>query len=344
MISFVTAVLLLAATPAPAPKNVILLVADGAGPAHFTFAAHLRGTEFRIGTMPVLGLHTTGSADRPVTDSAAASTAFATGKKVNYGALGLDPATGAELPTVLEMAEAKGMATGLVTTAPFWDATAAAFAAHIDDRYKPGVREQMLSRGVEVIAGGGLEKFGKEGVPPLDAFAKSYGYAAASTRAELASVQGPRVLAVFPTDDRDGDFAEIRLPDLARWALDRVGDDPDGFFLLIEHEGTDTASHYNLSADVREGLISFDEAVGVALDFASKRDDTLVLVTADHETGGLRLTETRSGRLRMEWSTVEHTATAVPIFAYGPGSAAFAGLQENTDVGRKLIAIVSSKK
>jgi alkaline phosphatase len=333
------AAILLAATAQPAPKNIILLIADGTGPAHYTVAKQARGADFRIGAMPVIGLVTTPCADRNVTDSAAAATALASGVKTNYEMLGQDPA-GNPLMTVLDHAEKRGKATGLVTTADFWDGTPAAFAAHANNRHDAGVAEQMLRKEIEVIAGTGMQKFGKNELPPFDAFVKDSGYTAITTRAELDAAKGSRLLAVFPGQDRDLDVPEAPLPVLARWAIDRLADDPEGFFLMIEHEGTDSSSHQNNVADTRKALISFDEAVGVALDFASKRKDTLVLVTGDHETGGMRITELKSGRFRFEWSTAEHTATMIPIFAYGPGAEAFGVIQDNTDVGKKLIAAV----
>lgn len=336
----VAAILFAATAALPQPKNVILIVGDGAGLAHFTVAKQVRGAAFRIGTMPVVGLVTTHCADRYVTDSAAAATALATGFKTNYETLSLDPVTGASLPTVLEKAEKKGKATGLVTTAFFWDATVAAFAAHGKHRSEPGVMDQMVRQGIEVIGGAGQDRFGKNGLPSFEDFAAKAGYTPISTRAKLDSARGPRLLAAFPAQPRDLDPLEAPLPVLARWAIDRLDDDAEGFFLVIEHEGTDSASHQNHSVDVRAALTSLDEAVGVALDFAAKRTDTLVIVTADHETGGLRLSETKLGRFRMEWSTSDHTASAVPIFAFGPGSSVFGGVQDNTDVGKKLLATI----
>ena len=341
----ILATLILAATAAAPPKNVILLVADGTGTGHFTVARNLRAEKFRIGTMPVVGLHATHCADRAVTDSAAGATAFATGFKTNYEMVSLDPKTLAPLPTVLEEAEKRGKATGLVTTASFWDATPAAFAAHVKHRSEAlEIARQMLASGVDLVAGAGLQRFGADNIPPFADFAASVKYTGITTRADLDAAKGSRLLAVFPSQDRDLDNPEAPLPVLAHWAIDRLDDDPDGFFLMIEHEGTDSSSHQNNHVDVRKALISFDEAVGVALDFAQKRGDTLVVVTSDHETGGMRVSETKTtSRWRIEWSTGDHTATAVPVFAYGPGSAAFAGFQDNTDVGKKLFDAVLSK-
>jgi len=345
VIPIVTAALLLFATPqaaaAPAtPKNIILLVSDGAGPAQYTAMKIVRGDKFRIGTMPVIGLTMTACADRAVTDSAAGATALATGFKTNYESVSIDPQTGAPLETVLERAEKLGKVTGLVTTAEFWDATPAAFAAHAKHRHNEGVREQVVQHGIEVIAGAGFEEFGKDGAPSFETFAKTYGYTPITTRAQLDAATGPRLLAAFTQQERDADFPEARLAVLAQWAIDHLKDNPQGFFLMIEHEGTDSASHQNQSWDLRNALTSFDEAVGVALDFASQRNDTLVIVTADHETGGMRISDSKTGRWRPEFSTIEHTATAVPIFAFGPGSQLFGKFQDNTDVGRLLLSFV----
>lgn len=340
----ILASILLAATVAQ-PKNVILLVADGAGVGHFTVMRNLRGENFNTGLMPVIGFHATHCADRAVTDSAAAATALATGFKTNYEMVSVDPKTLAPLPTVLEAAEKIGKATGLVTTANFWDATPAAFAAHSKHRRDPGVDLQMLRSGADVIAGTGEEDFSRELSPEAAQAAKENGYTVVNTRAELDAVKGAKLLAYFPYQERNVDVPEAPLPVLAKWALDKLDDDPDGFFLLIEHEGVDSSSHQNHHLDLRKSLTSFDEAVGVALEFAKKRGDTLVLVTADHETGGLRVSETKTtSRWRIEWSASDHTATAVPLFAFGPGAAAFAGFQDNTEVGKKLLAAVAGGK
>lgn len=339
------AALLLAATAPAAPKNVILLISDGSGLGHFTFARNIRGDAFRIGTMPVVGVFTTQCADRAVTDSAAAATALATGAKTNYEMVSLDPKTLEPLETVLEVAKKQGKAAGLVTTAAFFDATPAAFAAHAKHRHDKGVDAQMLRSGADLIAGTLLEDFTNELSPELAQVATDNGWTVLNTRAQLdAAPQGKKLLAVFRWQERNLDQPDAPLPVLAKWAIDHLDDDPEGFFLVIEQEGTDSSSHQNHIADLRKALASFDEAVGVALDFAAKRGDTLVIATADHETGGLRVTETKQlAKLRVEWSTTDHTGTMIPIFAYGPGSAAFGGLQDNTDVGKKLKAAVLAK-
>jgi len=317
------------------PKNIILVIGDGMGPAHFTAARLTRGAEFQIGRMKTIGLATTSCADRAVTDSAAAATALSTGFKAKYEAVGID-ANGEAKPTVLEVAEKAGKATGLVTTSYFYDATPCSFAAHAPHRDRHAdIARQMLASGAEIIVGSVTDND-----LPVRELAKNAGFTVVTTFADLDTSTAPHILGVFPGQPRDLDFAEAPLPELARSAIARLSKSSKGFFLLIEHEGTDSGSHQNHRIDVDTALKSFDAAVGVALDFAEQSKDTLVVVTGDHETGGLRISETKLGRWRMEWSTGDHTAVAVPVFAFGPGASQFAGFQDNTDVGKKLLELV----
>ena len=343
-----TLLLAAAACSAPAPRSgagtdlphgIILIVGDGMGAAHFTLARLLRGDEYRIGRLPQTGLVATASANSRATDSAAAATAYATGIKTNNGFLGMD-SSGRAHETVAEIAESRGLATGLVTTAKFGDATPAAFAAHVQSRHERNViAGQLVDRGVDVLASNGLEWFGSDGAPSLEELAKRGGYLPVRTAAELQATGAGPVLAVFPSGEMDGDSPELPLPDLASWSIDRLSRDPDGFFLLLEHEGTDTASHNNDMTALEGSLRSLDQTVGVAMDFARERGDILVVVVGDHETGGLQIDGPWDAP-QDSWATRDHTGEAIPIFAAGPGAAAFTGFNENTAVGDALLALV----
>lgn len=331
------------AAAAPPPRNLIFFVGDGMGPAHVTILRSLRGDQFNIGRMRLAAFHFTASADHAVTDSAAGATAFASGVKTNSGALGVD-AAGKPQATVLEAAEKLGKATGVVTTTAFYDATPAAFLVHVKQRTeRQEIVAQMLRSGAELIAGAGVESFGTKGLPAIDTLAKEAGYALVRSKDELAADISPRTLVALPTQPRDLDQPDLPLPELTRWAIQRLQSDPDGFFLIVEHEGIDTSSHQNNNSDVAASLTSLDKAVGIALDFAAAGGETLVIVTGDHETGGLRLSEFRDGKLRGEWSTVEHTAVAIPLFAFGPGAGEINGLVDNTEVGKALFRLLRAK-
>lgn len=324
------------------PKNIILLVGDGMGAGQVTAARWIRGEKLQLLRMPVVSFMTTYCADEAVTDSAAAASAFATGMKTNYRALSVD-ADGNPRRTVLEAAHDAGKATGLVTTSDFWDATPAAFASHAKERYKdaPSIARQMVSSGADIVIGGGIDDLGKKELPTLEDLRKS-DRAVALTRAELEATKAARVLGVFKTQPNDTEDPDVPLAVLAKWAIEKLSDDPDGFFLMIENEGIDSSSHNNNSRDLAKALQQYDDAVGVALDFAAARGDTLVIAVGDHETGGLRIFQGRDlKKWRPEWATVEHSGTSIPLFAYGPGSESLTGYIDNTDVGRKLLAFVS---
>lgn len=321
------------------PKNVVLLVGDGMGPSHFAAAKLLRGEDFAAGRFPVTGVVSTRSASSVVTDSAAAATAMATGTKANNKSLGVDP-QGHPRTTLVELAARQGRATGLVTTSFICDATPAAFAVHTSRREAvEDIVHQLLDSEVDLIAGGGAELFGTEGLPTLTEAAEEHGWSLVTEPSALASAPAKKALAVFPSQKNAADVPGARLPDLARWALERLSTDPDGFFLLLEHEGTDAASHDNAAEDLKNSLRSFDETVALVADFARRRGDTLVLVVGDHETGGLRVLADGAGGVALEFGTAAHTGSFVPLFAMGPGSERFGGLYENTEIAHKVQAL-----
>jgi alkaline phosphatase len=320
------------------PRGVVLVIGDGMGAAHATLAGMLRGDRFAIGRMPHAGLVSTRSASSLVTDSAAAATALATGFRTANGYIGVD-ADGVTRQTVLELAESRRLATGLVTTAQFADATPAAFAAHHPDRKdRRVIAEQMVRSGADVLVSSGAESLGVA-LPALEDLAAPGRYHPVRTAQQLQAVREGRVLAVLPSGTHDGDSPEAGLPVLAGWALERLADDPDGWFLVIEHEGIDTASHHGVTDAVSSSLRSFDETIAVVLDHAARRGDVLVVVTSDHETGGLQLLGA-TGEPQLVWTTAGHTGAAVPIFAAGPGAEAFAGSLDSAAVGRALHAVV----
>ncbi|HLL24602.1 MAG TPA: alkaline phosphatase, partial [Kofleriaceae bacterium] len=315
------------------PRGVVLVIGDGMGVAHVTLAQRLRGEAFALGRMPHVGLVMTRSASSPVTDSAAAATALATGVRTANRHVGID-AHGKPHPTVLEVAEARGMATGMVTTASFADATPSAFAAHHQDRKASHeLAAQVLRSGADLLIGSRADALGVE-VPTLVDLARS-GYRIPRTLDELRASLGP-VLTAFRSGIHDGDSPDAPLPVLAAWAFDRLADERAGFFLLVEHEGIDTASHHNASAELEASLRSFDETVGVLHALVDRRGDVLMVVTGDHETGGLQITDAG-----VAWSTDGHTGEAVALFATGPGAEAFAGVHDLAAVGRALHAAVA---
>jgi len=335
-----------------APTNVILMIGDGMGTSHLTAAMIERG-DLHMERLPVGGMMATFASNRLVTDSAAAGTAMATGYKSYNGAISVSP-DGEPLKTVLEHAEDRGMATGLVTTCSVTHATPAVFASHIDSRSKQKeIARQMTSSGVDVLFGGGYSYFLPDDEPggtrtdglnlieelrermpvalTLEEFrALPEGRAAAAL---LHSGHPPTAPSRAPT-----------LAALARKALSILSKNDTGFFLMVEGSQIDWAGHENDHDWMVEETVDFDDAVGVVMDFAEANGRTLVVVTADHETGAYSVLDGSLERhevTRPNWGCGDHSAAMVPVLAYGPGADAFGGMIDNTHLGRVLIGFVS---
>jgi alkaline phosphatase len=302
-----------AQTPAPAdatarPRNVILMIPDGCGPAAITLARLVSGRPLVLDSL-LVGAVQTHSADSHVTDSAAGGTAYATGVKTRNRMVGVDP-EGRPLGTLVEAAETRGLATGLVTTADLADATPAAFVAHVAQRtLQDSIVLQMAGHHVDVllggdrarwqpIAAGGRRRDGRD----LLAEHRARGGTVVTTPAELAAARGLPLLGLFGigTDqialeiDRD----TLREPSLAQMtakALELLGPSPGGFFLLVEGGRIDDAGHDDDPAGVAREVLAYDRAVTLALAFARRDRRTLIVSVADHETGGLGLGR-RAGR------------------------------------------------
>ncbi|MDD5091217.1 MAG: alkaline phosphatase [Candidatus Wallbacteria bacterium] len=298
-------VLLLTATAlyawAGPAQNVIFMIGDGMGLAHVTMAHYANGAKLNMETMAFSGLATTHCLDSLVTDSAAAGTALATGCKTDSGMIATTPDLKPRL-TILEALDKRARKTGLVTTTTISHATPACFAAHVSQRgNEEEIASQLLGSGVDVMLGGGLSYFlpvssggrRKDGQDLIE-IAKSKGYTVVTDRSGLLRCRSDKVLGLFGKSylSFELDRNPAREPSLAlmtQKAVELLSGTETGFFLMVEGGRIDHAAHSNDIAGVLHDTLMFDKAVGIALDFARKNKDTLVLVTADHETGGLGL-------------------------------------------------------
>lgn len=300
-----------------APKNVILLIPDGFGPASVTMMRdYVRATEGRF-ELAFDSLHVgstrTASSDSRITDSAAAGTALATGHKTYNGAVAVDTA-GRPVATILEAAERQSMATGLVVTSRITHATPAVFSAHVRDRGDENeIAKQQLTKGIDVLLGGGARHFlpadeggAREDGRNLFAEAREAGYQVARSREAFDQADEGPLLGLFTPGhmayeiDRDP-AAEPSLRAMTTKALDLLHTDPDGFFLMVEGSRIDHAGHANDAAAHLHDNLAFEEAVVEALDFARHNEETLVLILSDHETGGLTVGRNRGGEGIYQW-------------------------------------------
>jgi alkaline phosphatase len=344
-------------------RNVILLIGDGMGVGPVAFArTRAAGPDGKLymERMPVTAFVRTHSADALVTDSAAAATALATGFKTNNGMVSVRP-DGKKYLTILEAAKSKGMATGLIATSAVTHATPACFGAHNQSRNnQPEIAEDLLSNKVNVIFGGGREYFlpktsggSKRGdEKDLILQAENFGYSYIQSAEQLASAHGPYVLGLFQNGALTTEAPEPTLAELTQKAIEILSKKEKGFFqknkgffLMVEGSQIDWACHGNDADNVVRQMLLFDLATKAAVDFAASDGQTLVIVTADHDTGGLVINAAhpQTGELELSWSTKSHTALPVPLFAFGPKAELFGGTCDNTDIPKKIAELLGIK-
>jgi alkaline phosphatase len=291
----------------------------------------------------------TRGANHVVTESAAGATALATGVRTFYGGLSVGPDSQPR-PSVLEVARDAGLATGIVTTTSWLDATPAAFVAHSPMRRAPvRILEGFLGLRPSVVLAGGGRALGRrlppDSLPAGDRFRQVY--TVVRTADELKAVPLDTVTALLGLlAEGDMPLAPSRMPslaDLTEVALRVLDRDPDGFFLLVENEETDTQAHAHAPLPVLAAeMQAFDQAVRAGLRYQARHPGTLIVVAADHETGGLALARD-ADTLFLAYHTTDHTAELVPIFAQGPGAERFGGVLTNEEVGRRLQAAVRGR-
>jgi alkaline phosphatase len=391
-------------------RSVIFVNGDGMAAAHRE-AGRLDQVGFEgelaMDAMPVTGLQTTDARDPEdtVTDSAAAASAWATGVKTYNGAISVD-VDGNPLPTIGQQAHEAGLATGIVTTAQVTDATPAAFFSNSLNRSAQDdiARQYLEVSKPQVILGGGEDWWlpaGDEGTYPpragdeedpevsrstlgdLVAQAEGLGYEYVDTAEEFAAAESDQLLGLFANEEmfqqrpegQGDEFSPVvPLADMATRALDVLSEDEDGFFLLIEEEGIDEMSHDNNGTRMLEAMRSLEAAVEVARAYVAEHPDTLLIVTGDHECGGLTIEdvdpadesgpggtleqetpatgETVSGEdgpftvagtegafdFALDWTTTAHTGAPTVVTAEGPGSADLVGYYPNTHLHEVLTA------
>lgn len=339
----------------PEINNVIYMIGDGMGLAQVAMlqiAEDYRPTAFERAEH--IALITTRSANSRVTDSAAAGTALSSGAKTNNSCLGLDP-SGERLVPMTECAQAQGMRTGLVVTSYLHHATPAAFYAHVPGRDDTAdITCDMVASGIDLLMGGGRKALNDslpEGGTRFDAF-RAKGYRVVLEAAQIDTLSGlPLVAAVaekhLPAAAERGGY----LPQATRKALELLSADNDkGFFLMVEGSQIDMFCHGNDAPRVLDEMRDFEQAVAAAMDFADAHPGTLVVVTADHETGGLTLPSGNADFMLPEsgveprFSTGNHSACVVPVYLYGTGSDRIRGFMDNTDLANQLKRIISKER
>ena len=325
------------------PTNIILMIGDGMSTPQVYAAMLTSENPTSFERFPFTGLAKTYSKSHKITDSAAGGTAIATGHKTNNGMIGMD-SDSIPVPSVLEILSEKGMKTGVIATSYITHATPASFVAKNINRnnYEEIAMDFAKSDKVDLLIGGGRKHFNQrqDGVNLIEQMV-SEGWNYYDTLINIKESDKTMILASeghLPSYPSRGNF----LPDATVLALEKLSGSENGFFLMIEGSQIDFAAHNCDSTYLVNELHDFDNTINKVLDFAEKDGNTLVIVTADHETGGLTMIDT-NGRYTetfFKFSTGSHSPLMVPVFAFGPGSENFTGIMENTDIVKKIYQLL----
>ena len=330
-----------------APKNVILMIGDGMGITQITAGMYMNGNKLNLEKFKTVGLHKSYSADNLVTDSAAGATAFSAGIKTYNGAIGVDVDTNA-VRTILEEAEQRGMPTGMVATSTIVHATPASFIAHQPSRKMyDAIAADFLKTEIDLFIGGGRNYFmAREDGRTLYQELKDRNYQMADfLDQEVGQVEiDPTKNFGYLTSNSDPvpvamgrDYLVPASRVAVNFLEERAKVSDTGFFLMIEGSQIDWGGHSNESEYIISEMIDFDNAIGEVLKFAERNGETLVIVTADHETGGYAINPGSTMDTIVSGFTSDyHTAALIPVFAQGPGAELFSGIYENTAIYHKM--------
>ncbi|MBI1226301.1 MAG: alkaline phosphatase [Bacteroidetes bacterium] len=321
------------------------MIGDGMGITQITAGMYLNGNKLNLEQFEYIGLHKSYSASNLVTDSGAAATAFACGKKTYNGAIGVDR-KGRALTNIFEEAKQNGLSIGFVVTSSVTHATPASFYAHQKSREMlEDIALDLSNAGVDYFVGGGKKYFDhREDQQNLLELLTQKGYFVSSYLDKdfktLSNIELGKKFGYFTADAEPLPFSQGRdyLVPASRSAVDYLSEQQDkGFFLMIEGSQIDWGGHANDSKYITSEMIEFDNAIGAVLDFAKQDGQTLVIVTADHETGGYAINPTSTmDTIVAAFTTKDHTASLIPVFAWGPGEELFAGVYENTAIYDKM--------
>ena len=322
-------------------KNVILMIGDGMSLMHVYTAWTANRGKLWLENATATGLSKTWAANKLVTDSGSGGTSLATGVKTNYHAVGVDT-EGKPVPSLVDVAKQLGKDAGIAVTCRLWDATPCDFCCHNIDRDK---EEELVgdypTSGVDFVFGGGAEKFTnrKDGRDVFSELTQKGYHVSRSLDDFFAYDKNSRVFAV--PYDKDTPLPDERGDLLARASMkgiELMNRNKKGFFMMIEGSQLDDYGHFNQLDMLMKETLDFDQTIGKVMKWAAEDGETLVVVTADHETGGLTLVngDKNEGRVECSFSTRDHSGAMVPVYAFGPGAEHFTGIFENTDVFKRI--------
>ena len=321
-------------------KNVILMIGDGMSLMHVYSAWTANRGKLFLDNCQAVGLSKTYCANKLITDSGAGGTAIATGQKTNYHAVGVDT-EGRPLKSLVDLASEKGKSTGIAVTCRLWDATPADFCCHnIDRDAEAEIVADYVNCNADYVFGGGAKLFeNREDGRDLFKELREKGFQTPRSWEELEKINSGKVFAVpYPVDtplpaERGDLLARASLK-----GIELLNQNKNGFFMMIEGSQLDDYGHFNDLNLLMQETHDFDRTIGAIYQWAAQDGETLVVVTADHETGGLTLVggDLNEGKIVCKFSTGDHSGVMVPVYAFGPGAEEFTGIYENTAIFDKI--------
>jgi alkaline phosphatase len=330
-----------------APKNVIFMIGDGMGLAQIYAGMVANGNKLQLERCTHSGFSKTYSSSNFTTDSGAGGTALACGVKTKNGMIGMSPDSVA-VESILEKTSKNKLATGIVVACALSHATPASYIAHqVSRKMDEEIAGDYLKTDIDVCIGGGRKYFEQrvDGRNLSNEF-KAKGYQVVYDMKDVQATKTGKLVGLLYDDQNPGmPIRGTMLPDATVAAIGILEKNSKGFFLMIEGSQIDWACHKNdLGQEIKE-MLDFDQTVGAVLDFAQKDRNTLVIITADHETGGMTILDGKFGSDAMKavFTSKDHSGVPVPVFAYGPGAENFTGFMENVSFKGKIEKLLKLK-
>jgi len=321
--------------------NIIFMIGDGMGLSQITAGTYSNGNNSSLEEMEFVGLSKTHAHNRLVTDSAASGTAMACGEKTFNGVIGID-SKNRKLESILEYCMTKDYNTALIATSSIVHATPASFYANVVSRRKyEDIALQLRFHDINYFVGGGQKHFnGREDKRNLIKEMEGEGYKIVNNLNNFKSSTSKK-LGFFTYSDEPPQKSLGRKPSLeliVEATLEKLKDDKKPFFLMVEASQIDWGGHANDLPYIISEFKEFSVAINSAIRFSELDKNTLIVVTADHETGGLAIEKgnLKKSSVSGDFTTIGHSGSMVPVFSYGPYSELFTGIYDNTAIFKKL--------
>ena len=326
-------------------KNIILIIGDGMGVPQITAGMYKLKNQTALENFPIIGLSKTHSSNALITDSAAAGTAIACGEKTANGTVGISMRN-QKLTSILELSKQKGYKTGIITTSTIVHATPAAFYANVLSRNQyEDIALQLSDSDVDYFIGGG-RKFFLNRKDKRNLLKEMTSYDIVNSIKKFDESKSDKIAYLTSSEDpypiRNGRIPN--LSDAVEKMLPKLSNNDNPYFLLIEASQIDWGGHKNDIDYVLTEFIDMDKAINKVIEFTKNDKNTIVIVTGDHETGGLAITSgrIRNFQIKTEFSTIGHSAVMIPVFAKGAHSEIFSGIYDNTEIFKKMFFVLNN--